>query len=306
MPFPGPLAVVTFAFDPYLHLGDRAIRLEAIGVAAAIFAGLAGAAIALWGLRRVEAATETSSDERAILRFDDLLLLALAAVPGAIVGGRAGYALLHLDYYEANPAAVLDPGNGSLELGLAVVGGTLTAALLARILDRGLGSWLHIAAVPLLGALALGKSAAALGGTGQGAFTNGSIATAYMGTGPWGSLGADMPAWPSQLLESVLVLVAAVAIAGVGWRWRRRPADGRLFFLALGVWAVLRFAVAFTWRDAEVAGPLRADQLISLGIGGTAVLAYVGVGLTTRRSAEARGLSGDVPLTSSRWPLEDR
>ena len=34
----------------------------------------------------------------------------------------------------------------------------------------------------------------------------------------------------------------------------------------LGLWAVARFVAAFTWRDAQVLGPLVADQLILLAL----------------------------------------
>ncbi|HEX9044108.1 MAG TPA: prolipoprotein diacylglyceryl transferase family protein, partial [Candidatus Limnocylindrales bacterium] len=202
-----------------------------------------------------------------------------AAIPGAVVGGRIGYALIHLDYYRANPAALVDPGKGSLELGLAVVGATLSAGLVARILDRGPGVWLHVAALPLLGTLGIGKIAAALGGSGQGSFGDAPIATVYLRPGPWGSLGADMAAWPSQLIEGLLVLtlVVVLVVSAVAFESRdhgqgrgspdsRDRLDGRDFFLALGLWALVRFAVAFTWRDARVVGPLDVDQLISLAI----------------------------------------
>src|SRR4249919_1382019 len=62
------------------------------------------------------------------LRLDDLLYIAVAALPGAVVGGRIGYVLTHLPYYSANPGAAFDVGQGGFELSLAVVGGTLTAA----------------------------------------------------------------------------------------------------------------------------------------------------------------------------------
>jgi Sec-independent protein translocase protein TatA len=42
---------------------------------------------------------------------------------------------------------------------------------------------------------------------------------------------------------------------------------------ALGMWAVVRFAAAFTWRDARVLGPFGADQLILVLV---AAVAFVG------------------------------
>jgi hypothetical protein len=51
-------------------------------------------------------------------------------------------------------------------------------------------------------------------------------------------------------------------------------------FAALSLWAVARFVVGFWWRDPVVLGPLRMDQLLSLG-----VLAIGLVGLVERARA---------------------
>ena len=126
----------------------------------------------------------------------------LGAVPGAVVLGRLGYGLLHLDYYAGDWRALLDPAQGSLELTLAVVGGTLTGIYVAALLDAPVGRWLHVAIVPLLLVLGLGKAAQALGGSGQGTAADLAWATAYLPPGPWGSPGAEIPAHPAQLYEA--------------------------------------------------------------------------------------------------------
>ena len=61
---------------------------------------------------------------------------------------------------------------------------------------RPLGRWMHALAIPLLLALALGKGAMILGGSGQGQLTDVAWATAYLGPGPWGSLAPQLPAQP--------------------------------------------------------------------------------------------------------------
>jgi len=37
------------------------------------------------------------------------------------------------------------------------------------------------------------------------------------------------------------------------------------------MWAVVRFVVAFTWRDQHVLGPLVADQLLTIAIFGLSI-----------------------------------
>ena len=121
------------------------------------------------------------------------------------------------------------------------------------------------ATFPTLLVLAAGKLAMVLGGTGQGPPTTGEPATAYLGPGPWGSLGPAIPAIPAQALEAIVdggsCWSSCSSLAGA--RPLRRP-DGRLFFMAVAGWAVGRAIVASTWRDPIVVGPLRAEQVIAI------------------------------------------
>jgi phosphatidylglycerol:prolipoprotein diacylglycerol transferase len=257
-----PTAVLAFDFEPLLRIGDSVVRWETIAIAAAVFAGIVLAGVG--ALRRE-------------LRVDDLLFVVLGIVPGAVVGGRLGYVLLHPGFFGADPARILDPGLGSLELTLAVVGGALTGSLVAVLLDGRPGPWLQLSALPTLVALALGKLAMVLGGTGQGAPTTGEPATAYLGAGPWGSLAPAIPSVPSQALEAiatgvVLLLVMALSVAPIA----RRP-DGRLFAIAVAGWAAARFVIAATWRDPAVAGSLRAEQLLAAVVSVAALATAIGL-----------------------------
>jgi len=276
----GALATIVFDFDPYLVIGDRAVRWETLGVAAAVLLGLVAIALAA-GRPPAAPAPEPPAAGLAAqaatrrLRRDDLLFIVLGAVPGAVILGRAGYGLLHADYYAASWRALLDPAQGSLELGLGVVGGTLTAAYVAALLDAPLGRWLGVAIGPLLLVLGLGKVAQAFGGSGQGASFDGPWATAYLPPGPWGSPGAELPAHPAQLYEAGATLAALAVLALLARTGPLRRSDGRLFVAGLGLWAAGRAAAAAAWRDAPVAGPLNAGQLLAgaIALGCAALLA---------------------------------
>jgi phosphatidylglycerol---prolipoprotein diacylglyceryl transferase len=257
-----PTAVINITFDPVLRLSDTSsVRFETVGLAIVLFLGLALAA-------RIGSITPTIGPYVPApgLRVDDLVFIVVGAVPGAIVGGRLGYVLNHLDYYRANPGAILDPAQGGLTLTLAVPLGILTGGLIARLLGAPVGRWLHAAALPLLFVLAAGKLAGVLGATGQGSPTDLPWATTYEGPGPWGSLGAAIPSHPSQVYEAALVGLAIVALAAVSRVEFIARRDGAALFAALALWAVARFLVAFTWRDPAVAGPLRMEQLLDLGL----------------------------------------
>lgn len=297
-----PLPVIAFAFDPIITIGDISVRLETLGIAAAIFLALIAAAIVA---RRTPAEDRQAadsgaheSDEPAHLRRDDLLYITLAAIPGAVIGGRIGYALLHLDYLGANPGAITDVGWGGLELALAVVGGLLTASAVAAMLGVPLGRWMHAAILPLLFALGAGKLAMVLGGSGQGQPFDGAWATAYVSPGPWGSLAPALPSHPSQAYEAaaalgvLLVIAAIMALGG----FRRR--SGAAFLLGLGLWAVVRALVATTWRDPAVLGGLGADQVICLAI---AAVSFVLLGVMIAHGAW-RGRRGPTATDGSPQP----
>lgn len=274
-----PLAVIEFTLDPVLRLSDTSsVRYETIGLAVVILLGLLVAA---------RIASQTPSvvpyDPAPGLRLDDLVFIVVGAVPGAIVGGRLGYVLDHLAYYRANSGAILDPAQGGLTLTLAVPLGILTGAIVARLLGAPVGRWMHAAAAPLLFVLAAGKLAGVLGATGQGTFTDVPWATSYQGPGPWGSLAAEVPAHPSQAYEAIAVAAAIVVLGVLSLLPVVKRRDGAALFIALGLWAVARFTVAFTWRDPAAVGPLRTEQALLLG-----VLAVALAGLVFRWRAPAQ------------------
>lgn len=262
--------MLTFAFDPVIHLGDTAsVRIETIALAFVLFAGLVVFARIAQRTPAVGPYVPAPG-----LRPDDLIFIVIGAVPGAIIGGRLGYVLAHFDYYGVNPAAIIDMAQGGLSLTLAVPLGCLTGAIIARLIGAPVARWLHASAFPLLLVLSLGKLVGVLGASGQGLPSDMPLATAYVGPGPWGSLGPEIPSHPSQLYEAILV-AAAIGVLAVVSRWEviaRR--DGAAFFVALGLWALARFAVAFTWRDPAVAGPFSAEQVMLLILG---ALALVGI-----------------------------
>ena len=264
------IANVLFEFDPVLRLADALVlRWQTVALVAVISAAL----IVTGMIARREG-----------LRPDDLLFIAVATVPGALVGGRLGYVLLNLEYYGANRTAVFDPGQGSLELGLAVIGGVLSGAYVAALLGAPLGHWMRTTALPLLLLLGAGKIAMVLGGTGQGQPADLPWATAYAGAGPWGSLAAAVPAHPAQAYEGLatLALLLVLTLARAAGAFAAR--DGRLLVVAIGGWAVVRAVVSITWRDTILVAGLNAAGLVAVAVAIGCGIAFVAM---SRRRAGA-------------------
>ncbi len=295
LPLIAPRAIIELAFDPIATIGDWSVRLETLAIAAAVFAALVVAALIarrtpVDGSKAPDAAGREPGDQNH-LRSDDLLYIAVAALPGAVIGARLGYLLVHLDYYQATGASILDIGQGGLELTLGVVGGMLTAAIVAVLLDAPLGRWMHAAALPLLLVLAAGKAAMILGGSGQGQLSNAAWATAYVSPGPWGSLAPALPANPSQAYESIAtgaVIVVMLSLLALGVF---RSRNGEALLVGVAMWASARAIVATTWRDPTVLGPLLMDQVISISIAAGAAAAVV----LMRARAIRRRRAGDRP-----------
>ena len=252
----GP-AVIELAFDPVIHLGALEVRAQTVLLALILLAGLLLAA-------RIGYLTPQPGPyvPPPPLRPDDIPFLVLGIVPGAVIGGRLEYVLVHLDYYLANPAAIVDPGQGSLSLALAVVGGALGGIVIARLVGAPAGRWMHAGVLPVLFVLAAGKLSSVLAGEGQGLPTDLAWATTYAGPGPWGSLAPEVASHPSQAYEAIATTLVLVLV-GLGLRlgaFGRR--DGAALLAGVALWAIARGIVAFTWRDAAVAGPFRAEHLV--------------------------------------------
>jgi len=278
------IAVVTFQFDPFVVLfGDLAVRWGAIALAGLIVIALLLAAVLVRGGGS---------------RADDVAFVAIGIVPGAVVGGRLGYLLLHQGSFGTNPASLLDPSVGGLELGLAVVGGTLTGAYVASLLGSSAARWLSAMAAPALFALGAGKLTMVLTGAGQGQPSDAPWATAFAGPGPWGSLVPALPSHPSQVYEGIGAL-AILAVLGVALMLRPEGRhDARVFLVAIGAWAVARMLVSLTWRDPVAVLGLNPGGLIAAGIAiGCALLA---IAVTVRPPAT----DGPSPEASSdiAWP----
>jgi prolipoprotein diacylglyceryltransferase len=281
-----PIAVVFFDFDPNAQLfGDLAVRWGTLALAVVIAVALVLAGILARGAR---------------LRADDVVYITVGIVPGAVIGGRLGSWLIEQSILPSSPGRLLDPSVGGMELGLAVVGGVITGSYVASLLGgASVGRWLHIAAAPLLLAIGAGKLTMVLTGTGQGQPSIEPWATAYLGSGPWGSLVPGLPSIPSQAIEGVatLAILAVLMLALLGGAFGRR--DGRLFFVAVGSWAVARAAVSTTWRDPPVIAGLNVGGLIAVGIVVGCGLALVLLTVRPPRSIDDAEPAGQADLA---WP----
>jgi beta-N-acetylhexosaminidase len=245
-----PPGVISLGFDPTLSLGPLDLRWQTIGV-------LVGLLIAL--------GVVTALARGRGLTIEQLLLILVGIVPGAVVGGRVMHVLDYAGAYAAQPLSAFDPAVGSLSLTGAILGGTASALYVIRLLRTRADDWAAVAAVPLLVALAVGKLGQLLGGAGQGTAFDGAWAVSFVGGGPWVSFAPAVPSHPSQVYEALWL---AVGIGVVHYlAVARREDSGTMLFVGAIAWFMAgRLLVGFTWRDPRVVGPLNMEQLVALVI----------------------------------------
>lgn len=264
------LATVTLDLDPVSELGAVQLPLRALLLAAGIALALA------WFARRARAVAPG-------VPTGDIAFIALAAVPGAVVGGRLLHGLAYASAYALEPAALLDLGRGSLSLAGAVIGGALTAGYLCRQLGHRPVAWADAAAIPVLLAIGLGKVAMLLDGSGQGLPWDGRGGVAFGGDGPWAGTDPGIPAYPTQLLEGLWALGGIPVLLLVERRLGRsgrgsRIADGTLALAGVTWWLAGRAALAVWWRDERVLGPWGTEGVAAV------VLLGISVALLIRRT----------------------
>ena len=293
---PMPLAVIEVRFDPlWLTQGPLGMLISWQGLAAAAIV-LATLLVAALGARRYRPSrTDDVPSDAPPLRLDDLLFITVAVVPGAVIGGRIVYGLDYADVYGSDLTVLLDPARGSLSLLGVVIGGTLSAVYIARILSGGRPDWrrwLEVAAPLVLFLIVGAKFSQFLGGGGQGLPWSGQQAVAFLGPGPWQSLAPAMPSVPAQILEGGWAAVGVLVLAMVA----RRLRFGTVFLWALAWWLVGRIVIAFAWRDPAVIGPLNVEQVLA-----TAVLVGVALLLTAGRIRAGRAPEPEA-FDDLAWP----
>ncbi|MEE8470868.1 MAG: prolipoprotein diacylglyceryl transferase [Dehalococcoidia bacterium] len=238
--------MIDIGIDPILiSLGFLSISWHALLTAIAV-------AVGVWLVARLVL--------RAGLSLDILYAGALWAILGGIVGARLVHVIDYWSFYSANPGAIMSFWEGGLAIWGAILGGTLTTLIFARVRRLPFAPYADCAALGLILAQAVGRIGDVINGE--------HISRAT--TLPWGvvythpdspgyGLSPSHPAVAYELLMDLLIF-------GVLWklRGRIRP-DGALFLLYLTAYSTGRFLLSFLRLDSNtVLLGLNQPQWISL------------------------------------------
>lgn len=199
------------------------------------------------------------------LAQDDLLNMAIIALPCAIIGARAYYVIFNWDAYSGDIGEVFAIRNG----GLAIYGGIIAAAIVivvyCRIKKIKIGIPFDLLAVGLPMAQAIGR---------WGNFVNGE---AYGGPTnlPWGmSIGSYVNMVHPTFLYESLWNVLGVAIILIFKRFKKF--DGEQFCVYMIWYGIGRFWIEGLRADSLYLGVFRISQIVaSLSVAlGIAIIMY--------------------------------
>ncbi len=189
--------------------------------------------------------------KRVDLKEDDILDLAIFAIPLGLLGARLYYVLFNLDYYLENPSQILNFRGGGMAIHGALITGFLTGYIFCKI--RKL-DFFKMADTVILG-MPLAQSIGRWGN-----FIN---QEAHGGPTdlPWGIMVDGVKVHPTFLYESIWDL--GIFIFLVMFR-KNKKYDGQVLFYYIGLYSLGRFFIEGLRTDSLMIGPLRMAQVISL------------------------------------------
>ncbi len=232
--------------DPVLfEIGSLEIRWYGIMVALAVLVGVSVPAF----LAKREALGNITQNQ--------IFAVAIWAVPGGVIGARLIHVLDEWGYFMDNPAEIVG-GEGMGVFG-AILGGTITGVLYARIRGIPIGRLCDTAAFGLILAQAVGRIGCIFNGCCYGTETDLPWGTVWTHPDSYGP--AIDPVHPTQLYELLFDLVLFAFLWVI--RKRIRP-PGVLYLMYISAYSLGRFMISFLRANEEAFLGLQQAQVVSL------------------------------------------
>ena len=189
--------------------------------------------------------------KRVGIKEDDVLDLAMWAIPLGLLGARLYYVLFNLDFYLKNPSQILNFRGGGMAIHGALIAGILTGYVFCKIKKINFFKMADIALVGMPLAQALGRWGNFLNQEAHGGPTE----------LPWGIMVDGVKVHPTFLYESIWNLGVFIFL----WTMRKKKKyEGQIVVSYIGLYSVGRFFVEGLRTDSLMFGPIRVAQLISL------------------------------------------
>ena len=202
--------------------------------------------------------------KRVGIKEDDILDLAIVAIPSGLIGARLYYVIFNWDYYSQNISQILNFRGGGMAIHGALIGGILAGYLFSRYKKM---SFFKLADTVIIGvplAQAIGRWGNFINQEAHGGPTN----------LPWGIMVNGEKVHPTFLYESIWNIGIFIFL----WIFRKKKQyEGEVIVLYTILYSLGRFFIEGLRTDSLMIGPFRMAQVISLVgvIGGIVVHIYL-------------------------------
>ena len=182
---------------------------------------------------------------------DDVLNLAIFAIPAGVLGARLYYVIFNWGFYSQNPSQILNFRGGGMAIHGALIGGILAGLIYTKIKNINFLKMADIALIGMPLAQAIGRWGNYINGEAHGGPTD----------LPWGIMVDGVKVHPTFLYESIWDFGIFIFL----WIFRKKKKyEGQVAIYYIILYSLGRFFIEGLRTDSLMIGPLRMAQVISL------------------------------------------
>lgn len=189
--------------------------------------------------------------ERVGISEDDVLNLAIFAIPAGVLGARLYYVIFNWGFYSQNPSQILNFRGGGMAIHGALIGGILAGLIYTKLKKIKFFKMADIALIGMPLAQAIGRWGNYINREAHGGPTN----------LPWGIMVDGVKVHPTFLYESIWDFGIFIFL----WMFRKKKKyEGQVAVYYIILYSLGRFFIEGLRTDSLMIGPLRMAQVISL------------------------------------------
>lgn len=189
--------------------------------------------------------------KRVNISEDDILNLAIIAIPSGLLGARLYYVIFNWSWYSNHLSEILNFRGGGMAIHGALIGGILAGFIYTKAKKINFFKMADTVMIGIPLGQAIGRWGNYINGEAHGGPTN----------LPWGIMVDGIKVHPTFLYESIWDLAIFIFL----WYFRKhKKYEGQLAIYYLILYSIGRFFIEGLRTDSLMIGPLRMAQVISL------------------------------------------
>lgn len=255
--------------DPVLfEIGSFEVRWYGLMVALAVMVGVA---VPAWLAKK---------EGLGGITHNQIMSLAVWAVPGGVIGARLIHVFDEWSYFVDNPAEIV--GGEGMGIFGAILGGTLTGLIYARVKGLPIGRICDVCAFGLILAQAIGRLGCFLNGCCYGTTTD--LPWGIVWTHPESYGPAIEAVHPTQIYELLFDLLLFSFLWFIVKPRVKQP--GVLYLIYISIYSFGRFLISFLRTNEDAFWGLQQAQVVSLVVLMVAVALVVHIYRRIRKESE--------------------